>query len=112
MLAEASQPLRARDYHAMRTLAGLAPVTKASGKRCVVTMRYACSARLRAACYHWARTAAQSDVAARRHYTILRQAGHSHARALRGVADRLLAVLIGMLKSGTLYDHVRRRAVA
>lgn len=112
MLAEASQPLHARDYHAMRTLAGLAPVTKASGKRRVVTMRYACSARLRAACYHWARTAAQSDVSARRHYTILRQAGHSHARALRGVADRLLAVLIGMLKSGTLYDHLRRRPAA
>jgi transposase len=109
MLAEAAPPLKTRDYHAMRTLAGLAPVTKASGKRRVVTMRYACNARLRTACYHWARTATQHDVAARRHYTTLRQAGHSHPRALRGVADRLLAVLIGMLKSDTLYDHQRRR---
>jgi transposase len=109
MLAEAYQPLRARDYHALRTLAGLAPVTKASGKRRLVTMRYACNHPLRSACYHWARCAAQSDAPARRHYTILRQAGHSHARALRGVADRLLAVLIGMLKTGTLYDHQRPR---
>jgi transposase len=113
MLAEASQPLRTRDYHAIRTLAGLAPVTKASGKRRFVSMRYACSTRLRAACYHWARTAMQTDRHARRHYTILRQAGHTHPRALRGVADRLMAVLIGMLKSGTLYDTSRRdRTVA
>jgi hypothetical protein len=34
----------------------------------------------------------------------LRAKGHSHGRALRGVADRLLAVLIAMLRSGTLYD--------
>jgi transposase len=112
MLAEASQPLKGRDYHAIRSLAGLAPVTKASGKRRVVVMRYACNTRLRTACYHWARVATQTDVPARRHYTILRQAGHAHPRALRGVADRLLAVLIGMLKSNTLYDHQRRRTSA
>jgi transposase len=112
MLAEAAPPLKTRDYHAMRTLAGLAPVTKASGKRRVVTMRYACNARLRTACYHWARIAVQTDAAARRHFTILRQAGHSHPRALRGVADRLVAVCIGMLKSNTLYDRQRRRGVA
>ena len=113
MLAEAIGPLTTRDYHAMRLLSGLAPVTKASGKRRVVTMRYACNARLRAACYHWARIATQHDAAARRHYTVLRHAGHSHPRALRGVADRLVAVLIGMLKSNTLYDRQRpRRAIA
>jgi transposase len=112
MLAEAAPPLHARDYHAIRLLAGLAPVTKASGKRRVVLMRYACNTRLRTACYHWARIAVQTDVSARRHYTILRQAGHPHARALRGVADRLLAVGIGMLKSGTLYDRHRPRRAA
>jgi transposase len=112
MLAEAAQPLSARDYHAIRSLAGLAPVTKASGTRRVVVMRYACNARLRTACYHWARVAVQTDVPAHRHYTLLRQAGHTHARALRGVADRLLAVLIGMLRSNTLYDHHRRRTPA
>jgi hypothetical protein len=109
MLAEAAQALHARDYHAIRLLAGLAPVTKASGKRRIVTMRYACNTRLRIACYHWGRVATQLDPAARRHYQILRQAGHSHGRAIRGVVDRLLAVLIGMLKCGRLYDRQRRR---
>jgi transposase len=113
MLAEAVEPLQTRDYHAMRTLSGLAPVTKASGKRRIVSMRYACNARLRTACYHWARVATQRDATARRHYTTLRQGGHSHPRALRGVADRFLAVFMGMLKSDTLYDkHRPRRATA
>jgi hypothetical protein len=42
------------------------------------------------------------------HYAHLRQVGHNHGRALRGVADRLLAVLIAMLKSGQTYDPNRR----
>jgi transposase len=111
MLAEAAASLRARDYHAIRLLAGVAPVTKASGKSRVVVMRYACNTRLKTACYHWARVAMQTDGAAHRHYTVLRAAGHSHARALRGVGDRLLAVGIGMLRTGTLYDPQRPRRI-
>jgi len=38
LLAEAPEPLRRRDYHALRTLSGVAPVTKRSGRRCVVIM--------------------------------------------------------------------------
>jgi hypothetical protein len=33
LLAEACEPLRRRDYHALRTLSGDAPVTRRSGKR-------------------------------------------------------------------------------
>src|ERR1019366_5323186 len=32
----------------------------------------------------------------------------SHGRALRGLADRNMAMLVSMLKSGTLYDPARR----
>ena len=72
-------------------------------------MRYGCNHRLQQAVYHWARVSAQCDVHSRAHYTALRQRGHSHPRALRGVADRLLALLIAMLKRGTLYDAARPR---
>ena len=41
MLAEASQPLVDRAYHALRACMGVAPVTKQSGKRRTVSMRYA-----------------------------------------------------------------------
>jgi transposase len=110
MLAEASQPLAARDYHAFRTQAGVAPITQASGRRRLVCLRSACNRRLRQAIYHWARVSTQVDPLSRAHYTALRQRGHSHPRALRGVADRLLHVLIAMLRTGTLYDASRRRA--
>lgn len=101
LLAEAAPALRERDYHALRTQSGLAPVTRQSGKRRVVTMRYACHQRLRAAMYHWGRVSVQYDAHSRRHYAELRARGHAHARALRGVVDRLLDILIAMLKTQT-----------
>ena len=110
VLAEASGPLADRDYHALRTHAGTAPVTKQSGKRRTVIMRYACNGRLRYALYHWARVAATCDPASKTYYAALRQRGHSYARALRSVADRLLRILVAMLKSDSLFDstHPRR----
>ena len=109
MLAEAHGALSRRDYHGLRSLSGLAPVTEASGKYRVVKMRYACSQRLRTACYHWARTAMQVDAHVKAHYTALRRRGHTHPRALRGVPDRQARVLISMLNSGTCYDATKRR---
>jgi transposase len=111
MLAEGAEPLRRRDYHALRALSGLAPVTQASGKSRTVTMRHACQAHLRLACYHLARNAVRRDAHAKAHYATLRGRGHTHARALRGVADRHLAVLVAMLASGTLYAADRRPPV-
>jgi transposase len=112
MLAEASQPLRDRDYQALRNYAGAAPVTRRSGKREVIVMRYACNERLRNALYHWSRTSMQKDTRAKQHYAELRRRGHSHGRALRGVGDRNLAMLVSMLKSKTLYDPARRGKAA
>src|SRR3954464_12049481 len=40
LLTEAAGPLARRDYAALRTLSGVAPVTKRSGKSCIVVMRY------------------------------------------------------------------------
>jgi transposase len=82
-------------------------VTKQSGKRRLVAMRYACNQRLRTALYHWARVSTQHDAAARQYYATLRRRGHSHARALRSVADRWLRILTAMLAAGTPYDRTR-----
>ena len=109
LLAEASRPLRDRDYQAMRTLCGVAPVTKRSGKSLVVGMRKACNPRLRNALYHAARVAAQCDPGWKARYAALRARGRSHGRACRGVADSLLRVAVAMLRSRTLYDAARRR---
>jgi hypothetical protein len=65
-------------------------------------MRYGCNQRLRNAFYHWALTNLQNDDRSKEHYAQLRHAGHGHARALRGIADRLLAMLVAMLKTATI----------
>jgi transposase len=107
LLAEAPQPLHARDYHALRLLSGVAPVTRRSGKSHQVIMRRACNRRLRDAMFHCARNAIQLDPASRVRYAALRARGHSYARALRSVADRLLGVACAMLKDRTLFDPQR-----
>jgi transposase len=70
-------------------------------------MRQACNGRLRNAVYHSARVAATRDPHSSEIYAALRKRGQSHGRALRGIADRLLRVLIAMLKNRTLYDPTR-----
>jgi transposase len=47
LLAEASQVIAERDYHALRAHAGVAPFSRQSGKRTPVPMRYGCNVRLR-----------------------------------------------------------------
>ena len=61
LFAEADDALQRRDYHALRCLCGVAPVTKRSGKSMSVSLRRASHRRLRNATYHWARVAMQKD---------------------------------------------------
>jgi len=104
LLTEAGDPLARRDYAALRTLSGVAPVTKRSGKTCLVVMRYAAQDRLRQAMFHWARVAAVHDPKSCSRYAALRARGHSYGRALRGVADRLLGVACALLRQQVLFD--------
>jgi transposase len=108
LLAEASQALAERDLEGLRTLAATAPVTRRSGKSHRVSMRRGCSSRLRDAVRHWARTNARTDPYGRACYWAMRASGHGHERALRGLADRLLACLIATLRDDVLYDPARR----
>jgi transposase len=108
MLSEAQQAIAERDYHALRCFAGAAPITRSSGKKKNVLMRHSCNERLRNAVYHWARVSVVCDPKSKAQYAQMRAKGHSHGRALRGIADRWIAVLISMLTSGTLYDPQRR----
>ena len=104
LLTEAAGPIARRDHAALRTLSGVAPVTKRSGKTCVVTMRYAAQARLRQAVFHWARVAVLNDPKSRGRYEALRARGHSYGRALHGVADRLLGVACALLRRRVQFD--------
>ena len=110
MLAEAWRPLVQRDYHALRSHAGAAPVTRQSGKRKLVCMRVACNRRLQNALFQWSLHAIRFDPRLRELYAGARRRGHGNARALRTVADRLLALLVTLLRTGRPYDPAFRLA--
>ena len=113
LLTEAGDPLARRDHAALRTLSGVAPVTKRSGKTCIVVMRYAAQVRLRQAVFHWARVAILHDPKSRSRYDALRGRGHSYGRALRGVAGRLLGLTCVLLQRQVVFnpDHGAGKAV-
>ena len=79
----------------------------APGKSLSVVRRLAAHNRLRCALHHWAAIAVQHDTVSQAKYQALRERGHGHARALRSVADRLLAVACAMLETQTLFDPSR-----
>ena len=110
MLSEASQAIADRDYHALRCYSGAAPITRQSGKKKIVLMRRGINERLRNALYHWARVSVVFDPQSKKRYAAMRACGHSHGRALRGMADRWLKILTSMLTTRTLYDAQRRAA--
>lgn len=118
VLAETSQALAERDYHALRTQFGVAPVTVKSGRKEVKKMRRAVAGRLRRAAFCWGQLAIQKDPRSKAHYDRLRAKDEngntrcSHARALRGVIDRLLGVLVAMLTTQTTYNADLRRDLA
>lgn len=103
LLASAHKPLSERNYHTLRLMTGVAPVTRQSGRRRSVLMRRACNKSLRNALFHWARVAAQRDPTFKARYAALRAKGKSHPHALRVVGDRLLYVACAMLRNRTLY---------
>jgi transposase len=109
MLAEAPDALRRRDYHALRNLCGSAPVTRRSGKSCIVMRRRACNRRLSNAAFNWGRVATQHDPVSKAKYEALRARGHGHARAIRSIVDRLLYVACTMLKNGSPFDPALAR---
>jgi len=109
LFAEASQPLAERDYQVLRTHGGVAPVTRQSGKRRQVVMRRGCHPRLRQALYHLARVAMQRDAHFSGVYAALRAKGQRHGQALRHIGDRLLRILVAMLRHRTCYDPSRIR---
>ena len=105
LLSECLPLLLSGDLERVRALSGVAPVTKQSGKGRRVTMRYACSERLRNALFHIAKNSVRKAGRFRTKYEQLIKKGHGYARALRGVADVELHVMASMLKNRTRYEE-------
>ena len=98
-------PNRYADAKSRKNYAGTSPITKASGKHRVVLARYARNKRLADATYQWAFCSLSASPGARAFYDQRRAAGDTHHRALRALANRLVGILHGCLRHGTLYDE-------
>jgi len=106
VLAEfGDDPRRYADGKARRNYAGTSPITRASGKKKVVAARFIHNDRLVDALNAQAFTALRASPGARAFYDELRARGIEHNDALRRLANRLVGILHGCLKTRTLYDE-------
>ena len=104
LLSEAGEILSRRNYRALRCFAGVAPVTKQSGKSKQVVRRRASCRRLMAAVSQMAKIAVMHDPVSKAGYESLRARGLGYHRTLRTVGDRLLHVGCALLKKGEVFD--------
>jgi Transposase IS116/IS110/IS902 family len=99
---------RFADAKARKNYADTSPITRASGKKKkkkVLLARYARNTRLADAVRQWAFSALKGSSGARAYYDALRARKISHQAALRQLANRLVGILHGSLKTRTLYDE-------
>jgi len=98
-------PERYADGKARRNYAATSPVTRASGKKKLVAARFIHNDRLVDALNAQAFAALNASPGARALYDELRARGIEHHDALRRLANRLVGILHGCLKTRTLYDE-------
>jgi transposase len=96
---------RYADAKARKNYAGTSPITRASGKKKVVLARYVHNDRLIDALGLQAFAALNASPGARAYYDQHRALGTGHRAALRQLANRLVGILHGCLKTGTRYDE-------
>jgi transposase len=98
-------PHRYASGKARKNYAATSPITRASGKKKTVAARYIHNDRLIDALMAQAFTAVNASPGARALYDAERARGTDHNPALRKVANRLVGILHGCLKTRTLYDE-------
>ncbi|MDX6420349.1 MAG: hypothetical protein QOG28_4969, partial [Trebonia sp.] len=106
VLAEfGDDPHRYADGKSRRNYAATSPITRASGKKKVVAARFIHNDRLVDALNAQAFASLNASPGARALYDDLRARGTGHNDALRRLANRLVGILHGCLKTRTLYDE-------
>jgi transposase len=106
VLAEfGDDPARYASAKARKNYAATSPITRASGKTKVVAARHVHNDRLIDALMTQAFAALNASPGARAYYDQLRARGANHNAALRQLANRLVGILHGCLKTRTRYDE-------
>lgn len=110
-LGESGDAFERRDYNALRSICGAAPITKQSGGSRFVVMRQFCQPRLRVALHIAALQAIRIDPKFHDLYVRARARGHTVGRAIRNIVDRLLFLAVQLLRKNELYDVTLRQLV-
>ncbi len=106
VLAEfGDDPDRYTDAKSRRNYAGTSPITRASGKKKVVLARFVHNDRLIDTLMTQAFSAPTASPGARAYYDQHKANGSEHNAALRQLANRLVGILHGCLKTRTCYDE-------
>ncbi|MEV5821633.1 IS110 family transposase [Micromonospora haikouensis] len=90
---------------ARKNYAATSPITRASGKKKTITARFVHNDRLIDALMTQAFTSLRASPGARGYYDQQRARGASYRTALRQLANRLVGILHGCLKTGTVYNE-------
>lgn len=98
---------RYADAKARKNYAGTSPITRTCGKKKVVLARHVHNDRLIDALGGQAFAALRASPGARAYYDQLRARGTGHRAALRQLGNRLVGILHGCLKTGTLYEEAK-----
>ena len=98
-------PDRYASGKARKNYAATSPITRASGKKKVVTARFIRNDPLTDAVMAQAFTALTASPGARALYDAERASRTEHNAALRKIANRLVGILHGCLKTRTTYDE-------
>lgn len=89
----------------LKAYAGSAPVTRSSGKSCMVMSRKIKNQRLAAVGYVWAFVSLTRSPGARAHYDRRREGGDRHVAAQRNLFNRFMGMLFYCLQNGHIYDE-------
>src|SRR6201998_2866156 len=98
---------RFADARGLKAFAGSAPITRASGKKTVITHRHIKNRRLAAVGVIWALASLRSSPGARRHFDARRAAGDWNRQAQRHLFNKFLGQLHHCLQTGQLYNEHR-----
>jgi transposase len=96
---------RFTDARGLKAFAGSAPITRASGKKTVVTHRHIKNRRLAAVGAIWTLASLRSSPGARRHFDVRRVAGDWNRQAQRHLFNKFLGQLHHCLQTGQHYNE-------
>lgn len=98
---------RFTDARGLKAYAGAAPVTRASGRKTVVTHRRVKNRRLESIGSSWTLASLRASPGARSHYDRRRSVGDWNRAAQRNLYNKFLGQLYTCLHTGQLYDEGR-----